>query len=71
MSIKTNWLFPPRLIAGQDQLGSQAPCEMTYSQLLMDPWSVVLDFDDSKVTLWTSKSRLVGRSGGAASSAQP
>ncbi len=34
MSIKTNWLSPPRSIKGQDQLGSQAPCEMTYSQLL-------------------------------------
>ena len=34
MSIRTNWLSPPRSIKGQDQLGSQAPCEMTYSQLL-------------------------------------
>jgi hypothetical protein len=34
MSIKTNWLSPPRSIKGQDQLGSQAPCEITYSQLL-------------------------------------
>lgn len=34
MSIKTDWLSPPRSIKGQDQLGSQAPCEMTYSQLL-------------------------------------
>lgn len=34
MSIKTNWLSPPRSIKGPDQLGSQAPCEMTYSQLL-------------------------------------
>jgi len=34
MPIKTNWLSPPRSIKGQDQLGSQAPCEMTYSQLL-------------------------------------
>jgi hypothetical protein len=34
MQIETDWLSAPRSIKGQDQIGSQAPCELTYSQLL-------------------------------------
>jgi hypothetical protein len=34
MQIETDWLSVPRSIKGQDQLGCQAPCELTYSQLL-------------------------------------
>ena len=32
--IETDWVSAPRSIRGQDQLGCQAPCELTYSQLL-------------------------------------
>ena len=32
--IETDWVSAPRQIRGQDQLGCQAPCELTYSQLL-------------------------------------
>ena len=34
MQIETDWVSAPRSIRGQDQLGCQAPCELTYSQLL-------------------------------------
>ena len=32
--VETDWVSAPRQIRGQDQLGCQAPCELTYSQLL-------------------------------------
>lgn len=32
--VETDWVTAPKQIRGQDQLGCQAPCELTYSQLL-------------------------------------
>ncbi|MCU1299202.1 MAG: hypothetical protein JWO91_3480 [Acidobacteriaceae bacterium] len=34
MLIETDWVSVPRSIRGQDQLGCQTPCELTYSQFL-------------------------------------
>jgi hypothetical protein len=34
MKIDTNWVSPPQSIGGLDHLGTQAPCVLTYAQLL-------------------------------------
>lgn len=34
MKLDTSWVLPPQPIGGLDHLGTQAPCEMIYSQLL-------------------------------------